>query len=698
MAVPPRNLRYGALLCLLATAAGASEIYWVYPPPNSLLTASPVSVLGYVVGPPATSLEATVMDADGSAPPRKEPLYLFKGKVFSGSIPLNPGRVNVTVGASVLPLLYRPGFEGDQEGEFRVPRAHGGRIDSCVPCHGFTRGELSPKGPVPDLCLGCHKVGTQSLRSVTRQNEHTRAITPECLRCHEPHAGFEKALLRAGGNPCLPCHPARSGRSRHDLAAPGCGACHDPHASAYPKRLRQEPATLCRSCHQNLISPDKYPKSHHRPVEEGKCEGCHSSHPNGNGAQTLAPVPILCRGCHPAQAEGAHQGELEECRQCHESHLSERRKLLKKGVSEACDRCHSLRQDGQSQHPGLREGCVTCHNPHRPQALVDGLKVCGTCHNLGRDRFKVAHGGLPITDVRQCSLCHEPHSSKYPALLRGTLHYPTKGGGCNACHLTAEGKIGMKYEGSENCTRCHGQITGTSTIIEMDKVHKPVYQIDCIACHNPHLGERRGLLLEDPQVLCGWCHGILLRGVEVIHGVFEKGGDCYTCHLPHISDFRPLLKRPQGELCLKCHEGVVPDAPADARKLHGVVRQGRCTGCHNPHATNTKSLLKDTPDGLCRTCHEQAVKGTKEKPWRYLHGPVGSGTCTACHTLDHSHQKEGDRFLRRPGSEVCALCHDTRPEHVPANYRGKMREVRNDCLVCHHPHGAADAMLLRATL
>ncbi|MBE0618071.1 MAG: cytochrome c3 family protein, partial [Proteobacteria bacterium] len=287
----------------------------------------------------------------------------------------------------------------------------------------------------------------------------------------------------------------------------------------------------------------------------------------------------------------------------------------------------------------------------------------------------------------------------YPFLLRGEEHYPLKNGGCNACHVQEGKKIGLKYEGSKNCMRCHGQITGTSSIVEADKVHQPVYQVDCIACHNPHLGVRQNLLLEDPDVLCGWCHGILLRGVENLHGVFREKGTCYTCHLPHISDFRPLLKRPQGELCTRCHQEVVPEGAAGLRKAHGVVRDGRCTGCHNPHGTNTEQLLKDSRDALCRGCHPQVTREAGGEPFRFLHGPVGANNCTACHELRHRHgEAPEDGFLRAKGRALCALCHDVPPEHVPERYQGKMREVRNDCLACHVPHGAANSFLIRDRL
>ncbi len=688
-----------AVLALPPSAGHAARVRWIYPPPNSLITESPVPLLGVVEGEPVTELRARVVSEEGAEPPRSEELYLFRGKVFSGAVALAPGRNNVVVGESVLPLLYRPGSGADQEGAFRRPRPHGAGIESCNPCHGFSRGRLVLKKPVPDLCLGCHRVGTESLRAVIKTNEHTRTITPGCLSCHEPHVSFEPALLRTAENPCVGCHPDQGAPSGHGGPDPrGCTTCHDPHASAYPDLLKGEPLDLCTGCHRDVADPDRYPRSFHTPVEEKHCFACHRSHP-GNAPKLLdVPVPVLCERCHRRVEEGGHRGELDECRMCHLPHLSDRRRLLRAGVSEVCLECHEEPAPEKSRHPALKEGCVTCHNPHRPGALKNPRRVCGRCHNLQEDGFRWAHGQLPMDDVGQCTFCHEPHASEYPKLLRGKIHYPLKNGGCNACHEVRDGRIELRYEGSKNCTRCHGQITGTSSVVEKDKVHKPVYQIDCTACHNPHLGVRDKFLLEDPVTLCGWCHGLLLRGVENVHGVFEEG-DCYTCHLPHISDFRPLLKRPERQLCTSCHTDVLPDDPAAEPLIHGALTKGRCTGCHNPHGTNTRGLLRDTGDRLCQGCHGEVLrKGKGGGAYRYLHGPVGAGSCTACHVLGHRHGKKGDAFLREPGSRVCGLCHETAPDHVPPRFRAKVREVRNDCLACHVPHGADDPFMMRRAL
>ncbi|GAB4261871.1 MAG: hypothetical protein Kow0092_11750 [Deferrisomatales bacterium] len=689
-----------ALLVLLGLVAAAGrargiDVRWVYPPPQALVSETPLAVFGYVDGPPVSTLSAQVLAEDPDAPPVRVPLYLFQGKVFSGTVPLTPGRNHVVVGDAVLPVLYRPEGAGDREGPFRRPRPHGGEFASCSPCHGLVEGRIALTQPVPELCTSCHELGTRSLRAVLRSNRHTDAVTPDCLACHLPHGGFEAHLLRTGEAPCRACHRQGGGASPVAPSPHRCTACHDPHASAFPAQLRGEPEALCRTCHPTVSAPASYPRSFHEPAEDGRCLACHVSHPGDAPALLRATAPELCRPCHREDPDDAHGPELAACSACHRGHRSDRPHLLTDRVAATCEGCHEPIPEGASTHPALRNGCAACHNPHRAPDAGGDEPLCATCHRLTEPAFQAAHGGLRMGSARQCQVCHEPHRSPFPTLLRGRVHYPLRTGGCNACHEQRQGRIVLRYEGSRTCTRCHGQITGTSAVVEEDKVHKPVYQMDCGACHDPHLGARDNLLREEPQALCGTCHGMVLRGVETIHGVFHDGGTCYTCHRPHISDFRPLLHRPERELCPRCHGEADPARPDPAAPFHGALTDGRCTGCHEPHGTNTESLLRDGRDALCAGCHGEGIRASGQGAFRFVHGPVGAGTCSACHELAHRHRAAGDAFLRTDRQELCALCHDTPEAHVPGRYRAKAREVRNDCLACHAPHGADNRFLLR---
>jgi predicted CXXCH cytochrome family protein len=302
-----------------------------------------------------------------------------------------------------------------------------------------------------------------------------------------------------------------------------------------------------------------------------------------------------------------------------------------------------------------------------------------------------------MKDVRQCVLCHEPHGKTgFKANLYGRVHFPLQNGGCHVCNEGKNDTLTLRYQRSENCIRCHGETVGTSVAAEEDKIHKPVAQSDCIACHNPHLVERPKMLLEEPNKLCDWCHGMLMRNQQNKHGVF-KDGNCRTCHRPHISDTRPLLKDPQPQLCLKCHPTALPDKFERDAMLHGALKGGKCSGCHNPHASDEAKLVRASRDAACADCHKKSLVDEKGKPWTFLHGPVGANQCTACHELRHRHvSKPSDKFLRTdPPYRACEACHQLPPEHVPYAYRSRMPRIGNDCLGCHLPHGAGNKFMLK---
>lgn len=680
-----------------ASRAGDVDIVCIYPPPNSQFSESSIPILGYIVGEPKSALKVRLVNINDASLPKTESLSLFKGKIFSGKIDLEPGQSNLVVGDAVIPLFYDPNAENAPPKDFRPPRAHSGKIDSCNPCHGFSKGSLTLKSAVPELCLSCHEIGTESLRSATKKNRHTKEITPNCLRCHDPHVSFKKNLIKSA-EPCLVCHETYKTPSLHDnIGDSPCASCHDPHASAYDKMMRSETEGLCLSCHKEVSNPKKYPASMHSPVSAGKCSGCHSTHAGEFPSLLISEANELCSRCHSDLNSKMFKGK-KKCLDCHQAHSSSvDKRLLNAGVWNVCAECHKESIGVPGSHTKTERLCGNCHDPHSKGGFASLDKACRQCHNFNDEDFKWSHGQAPMTKVNDCARCHKLHNSKYPKFLAGNVHFPVERGGCSACH-TMEGKeLGLRYVGSKNCMRCHGDVTGSSVVVDTKRVHLPVYQRDCIACHNPHVGEKK-LLNEEPEKLCGGCHGLFLRGVKNVHGVFTQGGTCPTCHKPHISDYEPLLQKPQTELCSDCHKNVLPTDSEELKLMHGALTKGLCTGCHNPHGTNTEKLLKEERDGLCRKCHLKLITDENGKQLDYLHGPVGAGNCTACHDLGHRHGKQDDLFLVVKKKKVCPLCHDVSMEHVPQNYASKMREVGNDCLKCHNPHGANNPKMIHAEM
>jgi predicted CXXCH cytochrome family protein len=111
-------------------------------------------------------------------------------------------------------------------------------------------------------------------------------------------------------------------------------------------------------------------------------------------------------------------------------------------------------------HPG---GCSQCHTIGGEWKLLGPeLTLCGTeeCHSLLESPPQQQHGAFAIRD---CLVCHEPHSSPYPHLLSRTE--PDL---CTRCHselLTCPARGDILTMGDPPCTSCHGPHGGKGRFI-----------------------------------------------------------------------------------------------------------------------------------------------------------------------------------------------------------------------------------------
>ncbi len=113
-----------------------------------------------------------------------------------------------------------------------------------------------------------------------------------------------------------------------------------------------------------------------------------------------------------------------------------------------------------SIHPPYEaRNCDACHDTTAATFLTDTSgRMCFSCHDPAAFTGRFVHG--PVA-VGACRFCHLPHQSRFAALLRA----PER----------------------ELCLRCHARtdITAIPSHAGYD---------GCIACHNPHAGERRFML------------------------------------------------------------------------------------------------------------------------------------------------------------------------------------------------------------
>ena len=225
-------------------------------------------------------------------------------------------------------------------------------------------------------CLRCHsEFGQMS----SWPYPHTAFVNEACQECHTPH-GQEKTKTtwveyvstfmkyfvgqrvsgrttiksyKAGQRPkevskliktekelCNDCHEGKrfnewkGDKYKHPPYKKGtCTSCHDAHASRYIGVVREEPATLCVSCHN--VAKQLRKEVLHPPFKKKRCADCHEPHASNSEAHLRLPQKELCRVCHPQIAQlfklkyQMEPFEKGQCTKCHDPHSSKNKHLLK---------------------------------------------------------------------------------------------------------------------------------------------------------------------------------------------------------------------------------------------------------------------------------------------------------------------------------------------------------------------------------
>jgi len=216
--------------------------------------------------------------------------------------------------------------------------------------------------------------------------------------------------------------------------------------------------------------------------------------------------------------------------------------------------------------------------------------------------------------------------------------------------MVAPPKIaGATFVGSQECTQCHQNITGTfhdATHANLNASTNKATETGCESCHGPaslHVksGGGAGTIVNPKQSpeACFQCH--LDKKSEMslphAHPVIAGKMSCGDCHDPHKGD-AVLGKGTQlasiNDTCIKCHKAQHGPFVFE----HEAVREG-CVTCHNPHGSVNEKMLKARNQALCLQCHFQQQTG----PGQILIGGVNHaplltrGTCwtAGCHSAIH---------------------------------------------------------------
>lgn len=114
--------------------------------------------------------------------------------------------------------------------------------------------------------------------------------------------------------------------------------------------------------------------------------------------------------------------------------------------------------------------------------------------------------------------------------------------------------------------------------------------------------------------------------------------------------------------------------------LHSPYQDRSCSDCHNTEGSNR--LVVKEPD-LCYECHDDF-----NDEFDFLHGPVASGYCTACH---NPHMSKNEKLLNYSKRDLCIFCHEQKQVFLNDVHEGI---ELSECLDCHNPHGGEDKYIL----
>lgn len=352
----------------------------------------------------------------------------------------------------------------------------------------------------------------------------------------------------------------------HGPTAQGkCLACHqyvEPREHTF--KLASPEERLCADCHavkQRTVV--------HPPVQQGRCTGCHDPHGSEQRAMLVAdPTRGLCLSCHKqnfAQKKFVH-GPVANgaCILCHEPHSAWQPKLLTEAPQKLCLNCHAeLLPKGDQErhvHAPAKDNCTACHDPHasdsKYQLKQATPELCLSCHTDLQKQIKssaVVHGA--VTQVDGCRACHAPHFTQLPKLQRAAQ--------------------------PQACLSCHNQPLKTAdgrTLVDMAALlrdnpqhHGPIRDGDCTACHQPHAGDRFGMLRAEypPEFYAPF--------------KIEQYALCFKCHIPD------MVLKAKGTGLTRFRDGE-----KNLHWLHVNQEKGRtCRACHEVHASRHPFHIRD---------------------------------------------------------------------------------------------------------
>ena len=166
------------------------------------------------------------------------------------------------------------------------------------------------------------------------------------------------------------------------------------------------------------------------------------------------------------------------------------------------------------------------------------------------------------------------------------------------------------------------------------------------------------------------------------HFPLDREDQCQDCHnlkgeAPAYNKMIPSATCTSGQ----CHSNM-----GKGKFVHGPVGSATCIACHNPHGTPHKYLVTRPGGQGCSICHDTHRKEFKDK---VVHSPVSEGGCIDCHDPHESTLK----FQLKGSSQqdLCFNCHDSnlvKESFLHTPLKG------GNCIACHNAHASPNGKLL----
>lgn len=378
--------------------------------------------------------------------------------------------------------------------------------------------------------------------------------------------------------------------------------------------------------------------------------------------------------------------------------------LLFAPLSEAAKDCYDCHKKQKLEYlskknihdPVKTEDCESCHKRHgfaqRLVLVANDNELCFSCHLELKEKFSsgVVHASV---EKGYCWDCHDPHASNKKSLLR-----PVPGG----------------TDDPASCLTCHN--SSLQPALQATHRHKPVIDLQCLSCHEPHNSPHVALLKRDGSTICLTCHekdrdkmtkAHQTRHIDALscldchsgHASNSKGllsdkthppfasGDCETCHtLPDASGQVSFESgTDKNAVCAECHE---EQTRAELWKVpHPAVSDDNCLDCHTPHSSRYGNLLTKKESKICEDCHTDILTDSELAK----HQPVALGLCDKCHDV---HGSDNPSLLKKVGPQLCLDCHTTFSANMDSSQTRHLAAA-GDCLTCHDPHEGIGPAILK---